>query len=465
MGNLAPRGHYLQGLMRQKLQWPTILGELIDNCFDAAAKNVTVQFTESMLTIIDDGNGVEDVESLVRLGDHVEGDQTTLGVYGVGCKDAWLSCGNVFEIESVCRGVHKTAKYDAVELIANNWIAPDPVEKASDKKPFTRLRFHLFEDRNIPGSTIIERLEWMFSPALASGRNIVFVRKEKETKLAAAVIPERTGVIRETFLFEGKRVSIDIGMMEKREMQNGPFWLVFGHRVIAATSLGTGDYSAKGIGGCIVLDDQQWKPLLTKNKNDLDCDTTALGEMILQRIETLLMVAKEESDTFESELLLRSVEDMLNGSINNLKQKIGRENRGSGSARGAVQPKHTGRQRKTAKKVSETPLHDVRERLSEQAVPSRGRIRIKESNDSADVLGRFDAIGNTIVVNVNHPFIVAARQQADRLAFFSAVSSILADYQVRNPDGRAVLKYAYTSFAKAVGDLMSSILTEEPVMS
>ena len=55
MASISPQTAVIEGLRQQKFQWSTILGELIDNAFDAGANRVETLFDRKERTVKDDG--------------------------------------------------------------------------------------------------------------------------------------------------------------------------------------------------------------------------------------------------------------------------------------------------------------------------------------------------------------------------------------------------------------------------
>ncbi len=313
------------------------------------------------------------------------------------------------------------------------------------------------EGKELPTKTAYDRLEFVFSPAIESGRNIVTVKNGKRRILSAAQIPAVTDRVTETFSVDGKRVTIDIGLLNNEKMNNGPFWLIFGHRVIASTSIGTGCYTAQGVGGRITLH-EEWKSHLTKNKDDIATDTDELDQMILDRIEPLLKEAQQQSETFESELLLHDLEEMINTAVQTQNRKVGRAKRKSRKkATGTVDPTGKGSRHKSAERVNETPERDVvqRESAGDQPAPRRG-LRIKWYESDGGPMGRFDTVGSSVMLNTAHKYIRRCREDNDRLLLMSAAVVIIADHQVRHPNGKPVLKFAFDSFVDAFSALITS---------
>lgn len=88
MADFTPKSHLLESHTNNNMPWWQALAELIDNALDANAKSVSIIVAGKTLTVKDDGNGVEDVLSLFRLGEHRKSKSTKLGRYGGGVRYA-----------------------------------------------------------------------------------------------------------------------------------------------------------------------------------------------------------------------------------------------------------------------------------------------------------------------------------------------------------------------------------------
>lgn len=151
MVHLPPAPHLLASLANANLPWWKALAELVDNSLDAGATRVVIDITNRVLTVADDGSGCEDITSVFKLGDHRRRKTSKLGRYGIGAKDAWLSCADTMEVVTCCGKQEASMKVNYNEWMQNNWNVPDPevieyedVEDEPDKEDFKLAEFKKF---------------------------------------------------------------------------------------------------------------------------------------------------------------------------------------------------------------------------------------------------------------------------------------------------------------------------------
>jgi hypothetical protein len=470
VGNCAPDPHMLRSVINQNHPWWKALAELVDNAFDAGATAITIECDDNTVSVLDNGCGVCDISALLTLGKHVGHKKTRLGIFGIGIKDAWLSCADIMEVVTVNNGTKTNGVFDINQILANNWEYDDPSVVATTEKPYTLLRFRLRKDKKYPNKTELESLAWVFTPALSSGRSITTCRGGRNSVLPPSVLPPMSECVRDTFDVDGRKVSIEIGIVKKGHVvSRGPLWLIFGHRIIDKTNLGCGNYSTMGIAGSITLD-EAWKPFLTKNKDGMTADLESVGSAILRRIEPLLKHAQSITEDVESAKLRTELEGMLNASsmldtgLNgsaNVKRKQRRYS--AQNATGAVKAVGTARRIVTAAKVHPEVPGAVACADGKQQSFRRTGFKIDYCEIDQSEIGDFLALTGTVRLNLNHPFISAMKTAGNKPALYSAAVALITDHGIRKPDGRPVFAYDYQSFATAFGEMMSAFSTREPV--
>jgi hypothetical protein len=467
MGNCAPETHMMRSVMSQNHPWWKALAELVDNSFDAGATAITIECDSNTVSVSDNGCGVADISALLTLGKHVGHKKTQLGIFGIGTKDAWLSCSDVMEVITVHNGVRYHGVFDINKIIENNWEYDDPAITPTAEKPYTILRFRLRKDKKYPSKSEFESLAWVFTPAISSGRSITTCKADRNSVLTPSILPPMTDCVRDTFDVDGRKISIEIGIVKKgHSMSRGPLWLIFGHRVIDKTNLGCGNYSTMGIGGSITLD-EVWKPFLTKNKDGMTADLDNVGAAILQRIEPLLKHAQSISEDVESAKMRHELEGMLNASCildpggepgNKGKRK--QKRRPAKNNTGTVTPVGTPRTIRTAEKIHPDIQGNVACAGDAQPRKRKG-FRIDFCEIGKAEIGDFLALTSTVLLNLNHPFIAEMKRAGNRPAMYSAAVALVTDHGVRKPDNKPVLSCTYESFAKAFGDMMLTFTPQE----
>lgn len=438
-----PNPHLIFSIRNQNLPWWKALAELIDNAFDHGATRVVISCGRRVVEVNDDGNGIKDVASAVTLGDHRPSKTTTLGMYGVGLKDAWLSAGDKIEISTTHRGVLSELSLDVNEL-DDAWYGPEPTTSETDAANGTTIRLHLRPTRNMPQPEVWQTLSWAFTPALNAGKQIVQQSRKKKTLVAAALPPMSKRVV-ESFEVSGKTAAIDIGIVHNdAKMDRGPFWVIYGHRILRSASIGVKSYSTLRVGGTITLG-KGWA--VTKNKDDLAEYSTELDDAIFTRIEPLLREAEKLTEDIEADALKSELETMINHAVDDAKREARASTRESV---GTVEPVATARRRKRASKVSDLP----------GAIAGTGKRRRGFSLGwcylEAELLGRYEGLSNRVDLNLEHPFVATSKRANNAAALYTIAVAIIADYACRNLDGEKTL-FDVQDFGQCFGRIMKTV--------
>lgn len=450
MVHLPPDPHILASFANANLPWWKALAELVDNSLDAGATRVVIDVSNRVLTVSDDGHGCEDITAVFKLGDHKcrKSNKKSLGRYGIGAKDAWLSCADAMEVVT-CRGnVETSMRVNYTQWMQSNWHVPDPQSQIADKPSGTIIRCPLRPGKNAPTDDAFKRLAFVFTPAISRGIQIVKSVKGKRTPLSPVQMPLRNDVVQAEFEVDGKTVKIDIGILpEGVSIEYGPFWLIYEHRIIEATSLGAGQYSVRRIAGTITIG-EGWA--LTKNKDDLSESQERLADAIFSRIEHVLKKADQLAESIESSALRCELQNMLNAAVDKLNSE--KERRGKGQTSGTVKPRETGRRRLRAA-VTQPGNGSV---LTPRTRSTRKGAYVIDwcESDEADI-GKFDKSGLRVSLNLNNNFIKFARAQGNRTALAACAASLIADYCCRHDQqGNSLLRFSYDDFPQALGYLV-----------
>lgn len=449
MVHLPPDPHVLASFANQNLHWWKALAELVDNSLDAGATRVVIDVTNRVLTVSDDGIGCEDITAVFKLGDHKrrKSSKRSLGRYGIGAKDAWLSCADVMEVCSYRLGFETKMKINYLEWASNDWNTPDPVTVLSDKPTGTVIKLPLRTGKNTPSDDAFSTLEFAFTPAISRGIQIVKSKNGKKVPLVPVEMPMRDDVIQSEFDIDGKSVKIDIGILPNGvTLQRGPFWLIYDHRIIEQTSIGAGQYSVRRVAGTITIGDG-WA--LAKNKDDLSESHERLADAIFVRIEPLLRKADQLAETIESASLRSELQSMLNSAITQA-NKV-KEKRGKGDKSGSVEPKKTGRTRTKATNIQDGDgsILNIGSRAGRNGGYVLDWCELDEST-----IGKFERSGMRVFLNLNNAFIREAKNKNNRDALMAIVWSLIADHECRHDrSGKPLLMFSFEDFASAMGGL------------
>jgi hypothetical protein len=453
MADLSPNSALLHALANQALPWWKALAELVDNAFDAGAKRVEIIAKNKVLTVRDDGKGIKNILAIATLGHHDRQESTQLGMYGIGAKDAWLFCSEVLDVDTVHAGQHGTLRVDVRELVKNNWQCADPFYEPSDLPSGTTIRLPLRAGRNLPGQDAFEELAFAFTPAISNGLQILCDTakgKGLPKALRPHVMPLVEEPVRSTFDIDGKEVQIDIGILpDGVKMDRGPLWLQYKHRILGRSSIGIGQYSSLRIAGRIILG-EGWK--LSKNKDDLTLHKDRLNDAIFVRIEGILKKASALSESIESAALRNLLETQLNDVIDAGKNK--KPARDKGEKIGSVGPKSTPRK---VGKASKTRGLDGNADCPFGKSGRKNGFIFDWENASTDTIGRFDRGGSRVFLNLDHPFVAAAKSAQNHHALLCCAAALIADNASRHDTaGNALLAFKFSDFSTALGGLMSS---------
>jgi sensor histidine kinase regulating citrate/malate metabolism len=82
--DITPDTSLIQSWANQLIHWSTILGELIDNAFDAGATRIRLTLGKDRLRIEDNGVGCPDRARMLTAGKHTRHESTRLGRCGRG---------------------------------------------------------------------------------------------------------------------------------------------------------------------------------------------------------------------------------------------------------------------------------------------------------------------------------------------------------------------------------------------
>ena len=174
--DISPETHIINSIMNQDMLPEIACAELADNAFDAKADFISFAFNSESrsLTVTDNGVGLSDMRSIVKLGCHDNEGRSTSGRYGVGGMDAILSFGSIVEIVSVRNNIERKilVDFDEIKRI-NKWkaIIPDPI-LIENSKSGTVIKIKNLNKEYYKTTVLTKKLEALFAPALRSGKTI-----------------------------------------------------------------------------------------------------------------------------------------------------------------------------------------------------------------------------------------------------------------------------------------------------
>lgn len=464
MIDVSPDVHFVNSMRNRNLGWEKALAELIDNAFDHKANQVKILSTNKTVIVVDDGAGVKDLAATVTSGRHIPSESTELGMFGVGLKDAWHWAGHRMEVETVRDGKKGVLIADSRDMIRlGDWKVPSPTYCECSDPTGTRITLHLAATeprRNAPSRQAYEGLAWIFTPALADGKQIIIPDGRATRPLKAVALPTFSDVVEDIFTVCGREVYIKMGIVaESSRMVKGPFWVQYGHRNILKTDIGTRNYSADRMGGVIRLKKGDWN--LSANKDDLTDYKEELNNAIFERIEGLLQKSESLSEEIANSALQSELESELNEAlVKTRKNEKEKRKEGETTTPGTIIPVGTGRKRRRAKVSDPNEPGSV----DGQEIPGkrkRGIYLAFAEFDDPSTLGEYSDLGTKVTLNKEHPFVEHLRKNKEMKEALHAVAfSLICHWAVTNKGNQRLL-FESEDFGLVFGKVLANLDIKE----
>lgn len=427
MSNAIEFAPDVQGTIAAKraeyFEWSAILGELIDNAFDADATRVEIALNGRELTVSDDGNGCDDIARMLTMGRHARRSTTRLGRYGVGLKDAAWWIGGPTRIKTHHAGMLHTIHIDWDALDA--WSAPMPASIASADRG-TMIRFEsIGKERRFPDgdrlASMIKDLGFAYSPALKQGKQIVFRRGNKEPVLLRRhELPPMVETIEREISVDGKTARLLVGIVTPGAENPRPgISYTHGFRVIMHGAIGCGGLGTSRIAGWVSLGDG-WR--LARNKNDVTAYKDDLADAVFDVIRPLVEKASGQALTIKSNALANGLTSMFRGIVDTSENNAKAARGPAKNATGAVKPTGTGPKHGRARSTQPG------KRFPGLVRAGQCRIDFKPCDNGA--IGEVDRDGHVIWLADNHVTIQAAKAANDEMALLVLAVTLFASHEV-----------------------------------
>lgn len=405
-------------------EWIDILGELIDNAFDAGATRVDITLNGRELTISDDGNGCDDIARMLTMGRHARKSTTRLGRYGVGLKDAAWWVGGPTRIET-----HHAGKQHAIRInwdALSSWSAPTPHVGESTQRG-TMIRFESFgKERRFPDgerlASMLSSLAFTYSPALKQGKQIVFRRGKCEPVLLKRYeLPPLVETIDSTIDVDGKSARIFVGMVQPGAENPRPgISYTHGFRVITHGAIGCGGLGSSRIAGWVVLGDG-WR--LARNKNDVTAYKDELGDAVFSVIRPLVEKASSQAITIKSKSLADGLTSMFRGILGGNEENAKAKRDKSKNRTGRIDPTGTGKPHKRAGKTQDG-------KRFRGVKAGEFRIDFKPCADGA--IGEVERDGGVIWLADNHVTVQQAKARNEEKALLVLAVALFGSSEVHS---------------------------------
>lgn len=453
----------LAELERENMTWAKALAEVIDNALDADATRIviTIDRAKKSVQIEDNGTGCAEPHRMLVSGYSTRrGHRSALGRYGVGLKHAsyYLAGRNGrTEIVTSCDGQHRHVRVcwnDVVKSGGGWWIdAPDEITATAAKECVrdgrgTCIRF-LSMDRAFMSApqlvAAIDKLSFIFSPALRAGRQIEMHVGPKASVLAPPKEPTWMESVAFTVDVDGRRASIRAGILAPNDKSGRRgICYAFGHRIIMEDSgLGCGDYSTIGFSGYADLENVT----LGQNKSQItDSLSEELYEQILDGCRHLLEKLKVTMRELSSDAIRNHLSQILGQTLGLTSGKPKRPGR-RGTRRGNPRSRVDRTIRNATEVGGDGDARGCRRR--------GGSLSIDWVDDAAIAwAARVDKGDGRIYLNRANPGVASALHSSDMrtLSLLAAVT-----WFRHSEEGTAL--FGKQSFEEMVGEFMSKPFT------
>jgi hypothetical protein len=312
--NIGPKARYLFSIRAERGDIIRLCSEAVDNAFDAMARHIRIEISETEISFIDDGLGVfqKNFPALFTLGDHVQHKTTRLGRFGVGITNQAINAADLMEVRSVSADGSFLCKVNWREVLRLGWEV-----EAAGRLPMavgapTGTAIKLTAVRKLKPYTIekvVDDLAEGFYPAIAEGRVITV------NGIAVPLLtdPAMTDIVEQTFSFgDGRSATLRAGLLARPSKTNR-IHVGFEHRVIKPNSAtGCGSYTGlSNMFGRLQLIGARWA--LTTFKNDISDEDQR--DEIEDAVESAIIPILLKCGNVSMEARVAAIGDLVNSMV------------------------------------------------------------------------------------------------------------------------------------------------------
>lgn len=332
--DITPETFVLLGIANEAWNIKGALAELIDNSFGVGgATSVRVDYVRKSrcLTVIDDGDGIENITDLFQLGRTRGSGPQSISKYGQGGTRAllWLA-GNEGEVlVATMRRADRTFTATTVDYgeiqRTNMWripVKPERLARPSNTPAAlygngggTYITLGLRPRKVWDDEAIRTELQRIYAPGIRQGRQIIWSVNGHDPKPLAAG-KARPVQSRLTIELNGLTARGEVWYDSTASKDDSYIAICYGPREIVRATKCYGDYDGVGVGGYLELGDG-WKHYLTTTKTEFHDQEMFDSLMLLmyRQLEPLLKRAASESDQIKLDLLGCSLAASIEGSF------------------------------------------------------------------------------------------------------------------------------------------------------
>lgn len=303
----VPKASFLRSLQNQRWTTAGAIAELVDNSFgegrgNAAQVRITWDATKRHLHVLDDGQGMDCVSRLFRLGDTIGRTAGDIGEYGSGGTQALIylaARARVWTIRNK-KCAHADVNWShqiqtgEFPVIDDDWYDPRSRNAPAALTNIgcgTLIILEFPKKRVMSVQNVQKELSRLYAPAMRTGKRLLWLStgrgaKGEEVELhdsfAATVQHERKIAIK--ILIDGTELRAvgKVGIQDGLSINQSGISICFGPRLLKLTkdcfSSGEESYTGVGMTGYVDLQDG-WQPYLTTTKTGVDDDRAWDGLM------------------------------------------------------------------------------------------------------------------------------------------------------------------------------------------
>lgn len=400
--DITPDIRIVDSIRNTNITYNEALGELIDNSLDSGATRVEIQLPPfgGCLVVADNGNGCDNIESMLKLGKHHKTNTTKLGRYGVGLKNASIGIGKLLTIETVKGGIKRRVEVDWNGM--NSWNDIEGTEEETNEPNGTVIAIGQTVKSIRSEGDITKKLGFTFYPAIRSGKSIMISGKA----IKAWSIPEMTSIIEsEDFNYElniGYKVTA--GLVTRND--EGPFILSFRHRVLGAISEPCKAFNVNSRFMAIVELTGEWPMLKHKDGLTYGPESQWLYDSLHDDCQDLMAKLHKEGESVEVE----QMSQILDMAISPIRGKAKRPNRrGEQVDSERAYSDRVVREAEIVANVGDVTKRDGR--------ATRRGFSTAYDNLPSDEIGRVDKNYSRVVIklNQNHPLVKHCRDNNNKI--------------------------------------------------
>jgi hypothetical protein len=313
---LIPTPYLIESLINaDHWEWPKAFAEFIDNSFGEAAgasQKVEILIKRTSAVIMDDGNGIANLEQCFRLGDsNSRHSVSDIGRYGVGAKHAavWMGKRYMVATQNSDKGCQVfEVNWDAVRKGAE-WptFSPEPIRSTGKTGTYTLIRGFWPQRKRINIEYLARSLSETFAPALEDGKTLIIIDERKKDKKKIVLKPWRPKGWSDRVCFKGsvsgREYTGEIGVLSDHYSSDSGLRICFAHRVLQKMTKLNRKALPVRLFGYIRLSDS-WKDRLATNKTEI-VDSEDLEQSLLDQPEVKRIIKMAED--YQQEMLLEGI--------------------------------------------------------------------------------------------------------------------------------------------------------------